>query len=95
MDIIDFIVLAIIAAIAGAIGQALAGYSLGGCLISAVVGYIGAMIGFWLARELGLPDLLVIQVGSQPFPVVWAIIGSLIFTLIIGMLTRRRRRRVF
>jgi uncharacterized membrane protein YeaQ/YmgE (transglycosylase-associated protein family) len=90
MGIVDFIVLAIIAAIAGAIGQALAGYSLGGCLISAVVGYIGAFIGLWLARQFGLPELLVIQVGDQPFPVVWAIIGSLIFTLIVGLLTRRR-----
>lgn len=90
MGIVDFIVLAVIAAIAGAIGQALAGYSLGGCLISAVVGYIGALIGFWLARQFGLPELLVIQVGDQPFPVVWAIIGSLIFTLIVGLLTRRR-----
>ena len=90
MGIIDFVVLAIIAAIAGAIGQALAGYSLGGCLISAVVGYIGALIGYWLAGQLGLPELFVIEVGGQPFPVVWAIIGSLIFTLIVGLLTRRR-----
>ena len=94
MGIIDFVVLAIIAAIAGAIGQALAGYSLGGCLISAVVGYIGALIGFWLSRQLGLPELLVIEVGGQPFPVVWSIIGSLVFTLIIGLLTRRRSRLI-
>lgn len=91
MGIIDFIVLAIIAAIAGAIGQALAGYSLGGCLISAVVGYIGALIGFWLSRQLGLPEPLLIEVGGQPFPVLWSIIGSLVFALIIGLLTRRRR----
>jgi uncharacterized membrane protein YeaQ/YmgE (transglycosylase-associated protein family) len=90
MGIIDFVVLAIIAAVAGAIGQALAGYSLGGCLISAVVGYIGALIGFWLSRQLGLPEPLVIQVGDQPFPVVWSIVGSLIFTIIVGLLTRRR-----
>ena len=90
MGIIDFVILAIIAAIAGAIGQALAGYSLGGCVISAVVGYIGALIGFWLSRQLGLPEPLVIDVGGQPFPVVWSIIGSLVFTLIVGLLTRRR-----
>lgn len=90
MGIIDFVILAVIAAIAGAIGQALAGYSLGGCLISAVVGYIGALIGFWLSRQMGLPEPLVIQVGDQPFPVVWSIIGSLIFTIIVGLLTRRR-----
>ncbi len=90
MGILDFIILAIIAAIAGAIGQALAGYSLGGCLISAVVGYIGALIGFWLSRQLGLPEPFVIVVGDQPFPVLWSIIGSLILSLIIGLLSRRR-----
>jgi len=91
VSIIEFLVLAVIAAIAGAIGQALAGYSLGGCLISAVIGYIGALIGFWLSRQLQLPEPLVIQVGDQPFPVLWSIIGSLIFSLIVGLLTRRRR----
>lgn len=91
MSLIDFIVLAVIAAIAGAIGQALAGYSLGGCLVSAVVGYIGALIGLWLARQFDLPELLVIQVGDQPFPVIWSIIGSLVFALIVGLITRGRR----
>ena len=43
MTIVDFIILALIAAIAGAIGQSLAGYYLGGCVVSAVVGYIGAL----------------------------------------------------
>jgi uncharacterized membrane protein YeaQ/YmgE (transglycosylase-associated protein family) len=94
MSIIDFIVLAVIAAIAGAIGQSLAGYYLGGCIVSAVVGYLGALIGLWLARQLGLPELITISVGGQPFPVVWSIIGALLFSLVVGALTRGRRRRL-
>jgi uncharacterized membrane protein YeaQ/YmgE (transglycosylase-associated protein family) len=80
----------IIAAVAGAVGQALAGYSLGGCIISILVGFIGAYIGMWLANQLGLPELLTINIDGQPFPVVWAIIGSAILTAIIGLLTRPR-----
>jgi uncharacterized membrane protein YeaQ/YmgE (transglycosylase-associated protein family) len=93
MTIVDFIILALIAAIAGAIGQSLAGYYLGGCFVSAVVGYIGALIGFWLSRQLGLPEPLVVIIGGQPFPVLWSIIGALLFSLVVGALSRGRPRR--
>lgn len=91
MGIIEFIILLVIAAICGAIGQALAGYSLGGFVISTVVGFIGALLGTWLARAIGLPELLMINVGGQPFPIIWAIIGSALFTAVIALLTRRPR----
>ena len=45
MTLIQFLILLVVAAICGAIGQSLAGYSLGGCLVSAVVGFVGAYIG--------------------------------------------------
>jgi uncharacterized membrane protein YeaQ/YmgE (transglycosylase-associated protein family) len=90
MTLLELLILGIIAAVAGAIGQAIAGYSLGGCLISAIVGYIGALIGFWLARSLGLPEPFVVTVGDTAFPLLWSIIGSALFALIIGVLTRRR-----
>jgi uncharacterized membrane protein YeaQ/YmgE (transglycosylase-associated protein family) len=92
MTLLGFIVLLIIAAIAGALGQALSGYSLGGFLVSIVVGLIGALLGWWLAGALGLPELFVINVDGQPFPVVWAIIGSALFALIVGPLSRRSVR---
>ena len=90
MTLLGFIVLLIIAAIAGSIGQAIAGYSVGGCLISAVVGFIGAFIGMWLSNQLGLPELLTINIQVEPFPVVWAIIGSALFTAVLGLLSRPR-----
>jgi uncharacterized membrane protein YeaQ/YmgE (transglycosylase-associated protein family) len=90
MTIMGFLLLLLIAAIAGAIGQAIAGYSLGGCLVSAAVGLIGALLGWWLAGVTGLPELLVVQVGGQPFPVVWSIIGATLFSLIIGLISRPR-----
>jgi len=91
MTILEFLILLVIAAICGAIGQALAGYSLGGLLITIVVGFIGALLGTWLSRSLGLPELLMIDVGGQPFPILWAIIGSALFTAIIALFTRRPR----
>jgi uncharacterized membrane protein YeaQ/YmgE (transglycosylase-associated protein family) len=90
MTLAGFVILLVIAAVAGALGQAIAGYSLGGCLVSAAVGLVGALIGGWLAGALGLPELFVVQIGTWPFPVVWAIIGATLFSLVVGLLTRRR-----
>lgn len=91
MTLIQFFLLLLVAAICGAIGQSLAGYSLGGCLVSIVVGFLGAFIGLWLARELKLPEIFTIQIGGETFPVVWSIIGSFLFALIVGLVSRRRR----
>jgi uncharacterized membrane protein YeaQ/YmgE (transglycosylase-associated protein family) len=93
VDIVELIILAVIAAIAGAIGQSLAGYYLGGCLVSTIIGFVGAWIGLWLARQFGLPELITVTVGGQPFPVVWSIVGALVFSLVVGALTRGRGRR--
>ncbi|MFN8595664.1 MAG: hypothetical protein U0559_05730 [Anaerolineae bacterium] len=90
MTIVQFLVLLIVAAVCGAIGQSLAGYSLGGCLISAVVGFVGAFVGLWLARELRLPEVLTVQIGGEAFPVLWSIVGSALLALGLGLLTRRR-----
>ena len=88
MTLIGFLVLLLIAAICGGIGQSLAGYDLGGCLVSIVVGFIGAYIGLWVAAKMGLPKLFEINIEGKPFPILWAIIGATIFTLIMALLRR-------
>lgn len=88
MTLVGFLVLLLIAAICGSIGQALAGYDLGGCLVSIVVGFIGAYIGLWIAGKFNLPEIFTITVDGKPFPVVWAVIGSAIFTLVVALLRR-------
>ena len=90
MTILDLIVLLIIAGICGALGQAITGFTRGGCLVAIALGFIGALLGMWLARQLGLPELLPIQIGTTSFPVVWSIVGSALFVAIISLLTRRR-----
>jgi uncharacterized membrane protein YeaQ/YmgE (transglycosylase-associated protein family) len=88
MTLFGFLVLLIIAAICGAIGQSLAGYDLGGCLVSIVVGFIGAYIGLWIAGKFGLPKIWEISIEGRPFPIVWAIIGAALFTLVMALLRR-------
>ena len=88
MTLLGFLVLLLIAAICGGIGQSLAGYDLGGCFVSIIVGFIGAYIGLWVAAKMGLPRMFEISIDGKPFPVVWAVIGSAIFTLIVALLRR-------
>jgi uncharacterized membrane protein YeaQ/YmgE (transglycosylase-associated protein family) len=94
MTIVGLIILVIIAAVAGSLGQSLAGYSYGGCLVSALVGFIGAFVGMWLARQLGLPEFIPITIEGETFPIIWSIVGSAILSLILGLLSRRRGRLV-
>jgi uncharacterized membrane protein YeaQ/YmgE (transglycosylase-associated protein family) len=88
MTLIGFCILLAIAAICGAIGQSLAGYDLGGCFVSIVVGFSGAWIGLWVAGKLGLPELFAINIEGKPFPIIWAIIGSALFTLVMALIRR-------
>ncbi len=90
MTLVGFIILLVIAAIAGSLGMALTGYSRGGCLFSAIIGFLGAFVGMWVARQFGLPELIPITVQGETFPVVWSVIGSAILSLILGVLTRGR-----
>ena len=84
----EFILLLVIAAICGGIGQSIAGYSLGGCLISTVVGFVGAFIGKWLAAKMGLTFILPIEINGETFPIIWSILGSALFAVLIGVVTR-------
>ncbi len=94
MSLVGLLVLLLVAGVAGAIGQSIAGYSLGGCLVSAAVGLIGALLGGWLAGRFGLPEMLVVDIGGWSFPVVWAIIGATLFSLIVGVISRGRGPRL-
>ena len=90
MTLTGLLVLLLIAGIVGALGQTIAGYSFGGCLMSIIVGFVGAYVGVWLAGQLGLPEVFTINVEGEPFPVVWGVVGSAILSLILGVLTSRR-----
>ena len=91
MGLLEFLVLLLVAGICGSLAQALVGYSRGGCLVSIVLGFIGALLGSWLARMLKLPELVNLQFGyHQPFPVIWSIIGAALFVAVLALISGRR-----
>lgn len=90
MTVTDIIILLLVAGVCGSLGQAISGYSRGGCLVAIALGFIGALLGVWIQRRLGLPELLPVHIGTTTFPVIWSIVGSTIFVAVISFLSRGR-----
>lgn len=55
-----------------------------GCLLNVGVGVVGAVIGGWLFRNLGLP----IPAGDFVGPLVMAFVGATVFLLALKLLAR-------
>ena len=84
-------VLIVIAAICGAVGKALAGGARGGLIVSIALGFIGALLGPWVARQVGLAEPFVLNLSGQSFPIVWSIVGAALFVALLHLLSGRRR----
>jgi uncharacterized membrane protein YeaQ/YmgE (transglycosylase-associated protein family) len=94
VTLLGFLILLVIAALAGIVAQAIAGFSRGGLLAAIAVGFVGAYLGSWLATTFSLPEIFVITVDGQPFPVVWAVVGGALFAALLSLFFGGPRRRV-
>jgi uncharacterized membrane protein YeaQ/YmgE (transglycosylase-associated protein family) len=90
MPLPEILLYLVIAAICGAIGKALAGGARGGLILSIVLGFVRALLGPWVAGQLGLPEPFMIDIGGRHFPILWSIIGAALFVAIIHLISRRR-----
>jgi len=88
MTFFSFLFMLLIASLAGALGARIAGRKGLGCLTSIVLGFIGALIGTFLARQLDLPLFPWIRFGENPFPIVWAVLGAALFVALLNLLSR-------
>ncbi len=94
MSLLELLFLLVVAAICGSIGQAIAGYSRGGCLVSIALGFIGALFGRWIAGALDLPLVFTLNLGGHSFPVLWSIIGAAVFVAIINLISGSPRSKI-
>jgi len=84
LTLTSLLVLLIIAGICGAIGRSLGGGTSGGFVVSIAVGFVGALLGMFLARALHLPELLAVSIDGRPFPIVWSIIGGALLVALVN-----------
>lgn len=92
MSIGEVIVYLVVALLCGLVGQMLAGRSVGGLLVSTVVGLVGALLGGYIAREVGAPEPFPVSVGGRSIPIIWAIIGAALVTLVVVAVQRQSGR---
>jgi len=90
MTFFSFLFLLFVASIAGAIGSKIAGRRNMGCLASIALGFIGALIGAFIAEKLELPLYPLLKIGGQPFPLLWSVIGAALFVGLLNLLSSRR-----
>jgi len=90
MTLLGLLVLILIAGACGLLGQMLAGYSFGGLVITVLIGFVGAWVGWWIAREFELPTFITIEVDGRTFPIIWSVIGSALVAAIASLLSRPR-----
>ncbi len=92
MTLLELLIYLLIAALAGGIGRAIAGGTRGGCVVSTVLGFIGALLGSWIARKAKLPEFFLIRLGDgPPFPFLWSVIGAALFVAVVVALSGGRR----
>jgi uncharacterized membrane protein YeaQ/YmgE (transglycosylase-associated protein family) len=61
-------------------------------LLSIAVGFVGALIGTWLARELDFPDIFSFEIRGINYPIVWSLIGAVLFTALLSLISPRKRK---
>jgi uncharacterized membrane protein YeaQ/YmgE (transglycosylase-associated protein family) len=80
---IRILILLLIAFVCGSIGAGIAGLSKKGCLTGIALGFIGALIGGWLSKQIGIRDILY----YKDIPILWSIIGSALFVAFIKLIS--------
>ena len=90
MDIavLNLIILATIAFVFAWTAWVVVGSSRRMFINSVAVGFIGGLLGPWIASGLGIPMGYAMEIQGAMFPILWSIVGAGVFVA-IGILGRR------
>jgi uncharacterized membrane protein YeaQ/YmgE (transglycosylase-associated protein family) len=92
LTLTGLLVLLLIAGICGGLGGAIEGGTPGGFVIAITVGFVGALLGSVIARQLLLPELFVVTIDRHPFPILWSVVGGALFVAAIHLFSGRPLR---
>lgn len=84
MNMMQVLLLVVVAGLCGMVGGQVMGARRMNLLVMVALGFVGALAGKLLAGLLGLPLLWELHFGGESFPIVWAVIGSIV---VVGLFT--------
>jgi uncharacterized membrane protein YeaQ/YmgE (transglycosylase-associated protein family) len=92
MDSIDLVLISVVALVTGMVGQLTSRYVKGGWIVNLGSAFVGAVVGVQAARAFDLLPVFSIRYQKIDFPLIWALIGSVLFVALVGMFLRSGRR---
>ncbi len=92
MNLVDVSLIAIVAIVCGSMAQLTSKYSRGGWIVHLGLGFMGAAAGVAVARSFTVPIVYMLTVAKTDFPIIWALIGSVFFVALPGILVKPSRR---
>jgi uncharacterized membrane protein YeaQ/YmgE (transglycosylase-associated protein family) len=93
LTMVGLLLLFVVAGVCGAIGRSIGGGPRGGVVVSIAIGFVGALLGTFMAHALHLPELFTVAVDGHVFPVLWSVIGAASFVAAIHFINHVGRRR--
>ncbi len=81
----------IVSAICGSIAGAITGAKQQGCWTNVGVGLMGSIVGYFLQKLLNLPSIIDLHLGHGRFPLLWTIIGSIVFLAVLQLINSKGR----
>ena len=84
MGFVQFLLLLLIAGVCGFAASQLMGAKRLNIVFMIVLGFVGAFVGQWIAGYFGLPMILPLELGGRAFPLVWAVIGSVVVVGVVS-----------
>ena len=92
MNSYDIALIFLTAIVCGTLAQLTSGYSKGGWIVNLVVGFLGALAGVLVSRSLNAPVIYDLAIRNTRFPVIYSVVGAVIFLAGIGLFIRPGRQ---
>jgi uncharacterized membrane protein YeaQ/YmgE (transglycosylase-associated protein family) len=88
MPLVGLLVLLVIGVACGAMAELVLRARVGGVLASAALGFIGALVGAWVAEQARLPGALPVRVDGSSMDALWSALGAIAVLFLVTFARR-------